>query len=228
MNILIVDSEATPFSKTGGLGDVIGALPIALNKLGANVAVVSPAYRQNAYPSAPREVYRNLWIPLGPGFTVDIYQTIERGVPFYFVASPALFDRDGIYGHPDDYMRFAVLSMAALGVARYLFPTDIFHVHDWQAALVPVYLKEHFKTDPTFVGVKTLFTIHNLGYQGVFGQDILPAIGLDPKLFNPEQLEFWGNVNYLKGGIAWSDAISTVSKGYAGEIQTPEYGFGMD
>jgi starch synthase len=233
MNILMVASEATPFAKTGGLADVIGALPAALASHGERVAVVLPAYRQNSYPNPPREAYRNLWIPLGPGFATDIYQTTERDVDFYFVHCPPLFDRDGIYGtaagdFPDNYLRFGVLSMAALAVARYLFRPGVIHCHDWQAALVPVYLGEHFRGDPTFSGVKVLFTIHNLGYQGLFAPATLAPLGLDPRLFNPEQLEFFGKVDFLKGGIAWSDAVSTVSKGYAREIQTREYGFGLD
>ncbi|HEV2691148.1 MAG TPA: glycogen synthase GlgA [Bryobacteraceae bacterium] len=232
MNILMVASEATPFAKTGGLADVLGGLPAALAAHGEHVAVVMPAYRANVYPDAPREAYRNLGIPLGPGLSVDINQTIDRGVTFYFIHCPPLFDRAGIYGegwdYADNYLRFAVLSMAALGVSRYLFRPDIIHTHDWQAGLVPVYIREHFDLDPTFSGVKVLFTIHNAGYQGIFGPEILPLIALDPRLFNPEQLEFFGKVNYLKGGIAWSHAVSTVSKAYAREIQTPEYGFGLD
>lgn len=232
MNILMVASEATPFAKTGGLADVLGGLPAALAAHGENVAVVMPAYRANVYPEPPREAYRNLGIPLGRGFTVDINQSAERGVTFYFVHCPPLFDRPGIYGeawdYGDNHVRFAVLSMAAISVARYLFRPNIIHTHDWQAALVPVYIREHFDIDPTFGGVKLLFTIHNAGYQGIFGREILPQIALDPRLFNPEQLEFYGKVNYLKGGIAWSHAVSTVSKAYAREIQTPEYGFGLD
>ncbi len=233
MNILMVASEATPFAKTGGLADVIGGLPAALAARGERVAVVIPDYRENVFPNPPAIAYRNLWIPLGPGFMTDLYQTTERGVTFYFVHCPALFDRAGIYGaagvdHPDNHLRFAVLSMAALAVARYLFTPNIIHAHDWQAALAPVYLHEHFKADPTFIGVKTLLTIHNLGYQGIFDQETLAEIGLDPKLFNLDQLEFFGQLNFLKGGIAFSDAVSTVSKGYAREIQTPEYGFGLD
>ena len=233
MNILMVASEATPFAKTGGLADVIGALPAALAERGEKVAVVMPAYSQNYYPDPPREAYRNLWVPLGPGFLVDMYESTERNVTFYFVHCPPLFDRDGIYGSaagdfPDNYLRFAVLSMSAIAVARYLFRPEIIHCHDWQTALVPVYLREQFHGDPTFSGVKTLFTIHNLGYQGIFGPEAVPAIGLDRRLFNPEQLEFFGKVNFLKAGIAWSDAVSTVSKAYAREIQTPEYGFGLD
>src|SRR5260370_582091 len=233
MNILMVASEATPFSKTGGLADVIGALPAALAAKGEHVAVVTPAYRQNVYSDPPRAAYRNVWMPLGPGYRVDIYQTTERDVSFFFVDCPPLFDRDGVYGSggwdfPDNYMRYAVLSMAALGVARNLFLPNIIHTHDWPAALTPVYLGEHFRSDPTFLGVKQLFTIHNLGYQGIFGPEVVPRIGLDSRLMNPEQLEFYGRLNLLKGGIAWSDAVSTVSKGYAREIQTPEYGFGLD
>lgn len=237
MNILMIGSEATPFAKTGGLADVLGALPAALAERGERVAVVLPAYRENRYPQPTREAYRGMWIPIGPGYTVDIQQTFvrvgERGVDYYFVQCPPLYDRDGIYGttagdFPDNHLRFAVLAMAALGVARHLFRPDILHMHDWQAALAPVYIREHFRGDPTFIGVKALLTIHNLGYQGLFGPEVLPQIALPATLLNPYQLEFFGRVNFLKAGIAGSDAISTVSKGYAREIQTPEYGFGLD
>src|SRR3984885_7418490 len=233
MNILMVASEATPFAKTGGLADVVGALPPALVERGEQVAVVLPAYRENHYPQPTGEAYRDLRIPIGPGYTVDIQQTTTRGVTYYFVDCPALYNRDGIYGSPagdfpDNHLRFAVLSMAAIGVARHLFRADIVHLHDWQAALTPVYIREHFRGDPTFLGVKTLLTIHNLGYQGLFGPEVLPEIALDSRLMNPDQLEFFGRVNFLKAGIAFSRAVSTVSKGYAREIQTPEYGFGLD
>ena len=228
MNILMVASEATPFAKTGGLADVIGALPATLAASGERVAVVLPAYRENVYASPPREAYHRLFIPLGAGYAVQITQTTERGVDFFFVNCPPLFDRDGIYGHSDDDLRFAVFSMAALGVARYLFLPDIIHCHDWQTALVPVYMRQDFRGDPTFLDIKVLLTIHNLGYQGIFPATSMAPLGLDPRLFTPSQLEFFGKLNFLKGGIAWSDAISTVSKGYAREIQTPEYGFGLD
>jgi starch synthase len=233
MKILMVASEATPFAKTGGLADVLGALPAALQARGDQTAVVMPAYGQHQYPNKPGIAYRSLWIAIGPGYMVDIYQTTERGVTFYFVDCPPLFDRDGIYGsagadYADNYVRFAVLSMAAVGVARYLFRPQIIHLHDWQAALAAVYIRQHLADDPTFSGVKILFTIHNLGYQGIFGPEAVPSIALDGRLFNSEQLEFHGKLNLLKAGIAFSDAVSTVSKGYAREIQTPEYGFGLD
>src|ERR1019366_8901483 len=144
-----------------------------------------------------------------------------------------LYGRDGVYGesgvdYPDNHIRFAVFCRGAIAVARSLFKTEIFHCHDWQAGLVPAYLRTTFASDPTFLGVKTLFTIHNLGYQGLFPKTVLPELGLDPALFRPDGLEFFGSVSYIKGGIALADALNTVSPTYAREIQTPEYGFGLD
>ena len=237
MNILMVASEATPFAKTGGLADVLGALPRRWPSAANKVAVVLPAYRENRYPHPTREAYRNLWIPIGPGYMVDILQTIIRKRS---AASPTIScsARRSMIATESTALRPAIsriticaspcFRMAALGVARHLFRPDILHLHDWQAALTPVYIREHFRGDPTFIGVKTLLTIHNLGYQGLFGPEVLPQIALDSRLMNPDQLEFFGRVNFLKAGIAWSDAVSTVSKGYAREIQTPEYGFGLD
>lgn len=229
----MVASEATPFCKTGGLADVIGALPAALAYKGEQVAVVIPAYRENAYSGQLREVYRGMQIPLAGGFSVDIFETVERGVPFYFVFCPPLYDRDGLYGvngqdFPDNALRFAVLSRAALGVARYLFQPDVIHCHDWQSALTPVYLRRVLRADPTYIAAHVLFTIHNLGYQGLFPPTVLPSIGLDTGVFTPDLLEFFGQVNLLKGAIHYSDAVSTVSRRYAEEIQTPELGFGLD
>src|ERR1700733_7232858 len=130
----MVASEATPFVKTGGLADVLGALPEALAQRGEQVAVVLPAYRENRYPRPAREAYRNLWIPIGPGYMVDIQLSTDRDVTYYFVQCPALYDRDGIYGaaagdFPENHLRFAVLSMAAIGVARHLFRPDVLHLH---------------------------------------------------------------------------------------------------
>ena len=229
----MVASEATPFCKTGGLADVIGALPPALAHKGERVAVVLPGYRENNYSGQLREVYRSLPVPLAGNYTVDIFETTERGVPIYVVFCPALFDRDGLYGaagedFPDNAVRFAVFSRAALGVARYLFRPQIIHCHDWQAALVPVYLKRTFASDPTFFGTRVLFTIHNLGYQGLFPPTVLPDIGLDADVLTPDLLEFFGQINLMKGAIRYSDAVSTVSRAYAREIQTPELGFGLD
>lgn len=229
----MVASEATPFCKTGGLADVIGALPAALKQRGEDVAVVIPGYRVNRYPGPLREVYRNLRIALGKGYAVDLYECVERGVPFYVLDCPELFDRAGIYNesgadYPDNHLRYAVLCMAALEVARRLFRPQLLHCHDWQTGLLPLYMRQFFQNDPTFLGIKTLFTIHNLGYQGIMPPATMAEIALDPRLFNPGGFEFYGQVNFLKAGIVFSDAVSTVSRGYAREIQTPEYGFGLD
>ncbi len=229
----MVASEARPFCKTGGLADVVGALPAALQQRGEDVAVVIPAYRVNRYPGSLKEVYRNLRIALGKGYLVDLYESVERGVPFYFVDCPELFDRAGIYNeagvdYPDNHLRYAVLCMAALEVGRHLFRPQLLHCHDWQAGLVPLYIRQFFQNDPTFVGIKTLFTIHNLGYQGLMPASTMAEIALDPRFFNPGGFEFNGLINFLKAGIVFSDAVSTVSRGYAREIQTPEYGFGLD
>jgi starch synthase len=145
---------------------------------------------------------------------------------------PPLFDRTGIYGdrngeYPDNHVRFSLLNRAALEIARHIFKTDMFHCHDWQAGLLAPYLRA-LDGDPTFFGVKTVLTIHNLGYQGIFPAAALGDLGLDRSLFHPGGLEFYGNVSFLKAGIVWSDAITTVSPTYAKEIQTPEYGAGLD
>jgi starch synthase len=228
----MVSSEAAPLAKTGGLADVVGALPAALRETGNDVAVVVPRYGSIDLRGA-RRVYDGIAIYLGPvRHNVAIYQAPAE-FPFYLVDCPPLFDRKGLYGesgmdYPDNHIRFAVFARAALTVARVLFRTEIFHCHDWQAGLVPALLHSSYATDPTFLGVKTLFTIHNLGYRGLFPKTALAEAGLDPAVYRPDGLEFFGQVSYIKGGIAFADALSTVSPTYAREIQTPEYGFGLD
>ena len=211
----------------------MGALPAALAGKGEQVAVVLPGYRENVYPGPLRDVYRNLRLALGGGISVDIFETVERGVIFYFVFCPPLYDRDGLYGDaggdfPDNAVRFGALSEAAIGVVRHLFRPDIIHCHDWQSALLPVYIRRVLHGDPTFTASRVLFTIHNLGYQGSFPPAVLPDIGLDPGVLAPDLMEAYGRVNLLKGAIHYSDAVSTVSPTYAREIQTPELGFGLD
>ena len=228
----MVSSEAAPFAKTGGLADVVGSLPAALRSLGDEVAVVIPRYGSISLKTA-RRVYDRLPLYLGPtGFDVSIYQA-AADYPVYLVDCPPLFDRKGFYGesgmdYPDNHIRFAVFCRAALAVARSFFRTDIFHCHDWQAGLVPAFLRTSFATDPTFIGCKTLFTIHNLGYQGLFPKSALAEVALDPSVYRPDGMEFFGRVSYIKGGISFADTLNTVSPTYAREIQTPEYGFGLD
>jgi starch synthase len=228
----MISSEAAPLAKTGGLADVVGALPGALCKLGCETAVVIPRYESIPLTDA-RRVYDHLPVYLGPaGFDISIYQAPAE-YPVYLVECPRLYGRPGLYGeagvdYPDNHVRFAVFARAALGVARCLFPPDILHCHDWQSGLVPAYLRTTLAGDPTFMGVKTLFTVHNLGYQGLFPRSALAEVALDAGVFNPAGLEFYGQVSYIKGGISFADALSTVSPTYAREIQTPEYGFGLD
>ncbi len=228
----MVASEAAPAAKTGGLADVVGALPSALQSLGDEVAVVIPRYGSISLKNA-RRVYDQLSVYLGPArYDASIFQAAAE-YPLYLVDCPPLFDRKGFYGesgidYPDNHIRFAVFARAALAVARGLFQTEIFHCHDWQSGLVPAYLRTTFATDPTFLGSKTLFTIHNLGYQGLFPRTALAEVALDSSVYRPEGMEFFGRVSYIKGGIAFADALSTVSPTYAREIQTPEYGFGLD
>jgi len=230
--ILLVSSEAAPLAKTGGLADVVGALPAALRVWGDEAAVVIPRYGSIDLKGA-RRVWDSAPVFLGTTrYDTVIYQAPEE-YPFYLVDCPPLFDRKGFYGeagldYPDNHIRFAVFCRAALNVARFLFRTQVFHCHDWQAGLVPVYLHTAFASDPTFLGLKTLFTIHNLGYQGLFPPAALTDVALDSSVFRPSGLEFFGRVSYIKGGIAFADALNTVSPTYAREIQIPEYGFGLD
>jgi starch synthase len=229
----MVSSEAAPLAKTGGLADVVGALPAALGETGDEAAVVIPRYGSIDLKGT-RRVYDGIAIYLGlDRYDVTIYQAPAE-FPFFLVDCPLLFDRKGYYGesgvdYPDNHVRFAVFARAALTVARVLFRTEIFHCHDWQAGLVPALLRSSFSTDPTFLGVKTLFTMHNLGYQGLFPKTALVEAAIDPSVYRPPGgLEFFGQVSYIKGGIEFADALNTVSPTYAREIQTPEYGFGLD
>jgi starch synthase len=203
-----------------------------LRACGDEVAVVIPRYGFIDLKGL-RRVYDHLPVFLGAArYDTSIYAGSQE-YPLYLVDCPALFDRHGLYGeegkdYPDNHIRFAVLARAALGVARFLFKTDVFHCHDWQAGLVAPYLRTTFARDPTFLGVKTLFTIHNLGYQGLFPKTALSPAALDASLNRPEGMEFFGKISYIKGGIAYAGAINTVSPTYAREIQTEEFGFGLD
>ena len=229
----MVTPEAHPFAKTGGLAEVTAALPSALTRHGHDVTVVLPRY-QNTAPGA--SAARATDIVLGPRrFAVTfLEQRMPDGVRMVLVDVPELFDRPGLYGtagrdYPDNALRFAVLSRAALEFARLEGDRlDIIHAHDWQAGLVPVYQKMHFSEDPVVGGVPVVFTIHNLAFQGVFGRDALYPLGLGWEVYNPDALEYWGNISLLKGGVNFSEAITTVSPTYAREILTPELGFGFD
>ena len=232
MRILFVASEGLPFSKTGGLADVVEALPKSLAAMGHEVAVVLPRYRGT---KAPTIVVPSLTIPMGERlrFPAVANGTLLAGVRYYFVDDPAYFEREQLYGekgkdYPDNAERFGEFCRAAIEIAKHVWPPDVMHCHDWQAALVPVLLRTQYADDPLLRGVPVVFTIHNMGYHGLFPQTILKRIGVPEKLFNPEALEFFGDVNLLKGGLIFSDYLTTVSRKYAQEIQTKEYGHGLD
>ena len=233
MRVLHIASEAAPFAKTGGLADVLGALPRATAALGDDVAVVLPHYATGRIGGAER-VWRSLRLAIGPHlYTANVDQVMLDEVRYFLVNCPPLYNRTGIYGDAsgafaDNHVRFAALTQAAIGIARHLFRTELFHCHDWQSGLLAPLLKSSLAMDPLFLHARTVFTIHNLGYQGNFGRETLEELGLDPMLYTPSGLEFWNQISFMKAGIAWSDAVTTVSPTYAREIQTPEYGFGMD
>lgn len=231
--ILMVCSEASPFVKTGGLGDVLSALPPALARRGEDVGVVIPRYRTAQIFGAARIWYAmDVWV--GPHlFTIAVDQVVREGVRYFFIDCPPLYDRAGVYSesgydYGDNHLRFALLSRAAMEISRHIFHADVFHAHDWPAGLLATYLRVPFAGDPTFFGVKSIQTIHNLGYQGNFDSGVLWDLGLDRSLYHPDGLEFYGRMSFLKAGIVWADAVTTVSPTYAREIQTPEYGCSME
>jgi starch synthase len=230
MRVLMVASEAVPFAKTGGLADVMGALPQALGRLGHRVDVVMPRYRGIAAPKRAG----NVTVRLGGQVADAGVSIIDAGsVRTVFIDYPAYFDREFLYGtaghdYPDNPERFAFLALAALewGAAsgeRF----DVVHGHDWQAGLVPMLLRTG-RAARALADVPTVFTIHNLAYQGVFDASWLPRLGLGWDLMRIDALEYWGRISYLKSGLMFSRMITTVSPRYAREIQAPEFGFGFD
>ncbi|MFZ0799120.1 MAG: glycogen synthase GlgA [Terriglobales bacterium] len=236
MHIAFAASECVPFSKTGGLADVVGALPRALAALGHQVSVYVPRYRQTKLVD-PQTVVRSITIPFDDKYrfcsVVTAGTNTPAGVRFYFVEYPPFFDREALYGtaagdYPDNAERFALFSRAVLEASKILGVPQVFHCHDWQSALVPVMLRTLYSGDPAFHDVATVFTIHNMGYQGLFPPDILPLLMLPWELLTISNMEFFGQVNFLKGALVHSDFITTVSKKYSQEIQTTEFGFGLE
>src|SRR5438128_9121636 len=234
MHIVFAASEGVPFSKTGGLADVVGALPRALASMGHQVSVYLPRYRQTKLTDA-QTVVPSITIPFDDRyrFCSVISGGNHSGVRFYFVDYPAFFDREALYGtsagdYPDNAERFALFSRAVLEASKIIGVPQIFHCHDWQSALVPVLLRTIYAEDPAFRDAGTVFTIHNMGYQGLFPPETLPLLMLPWDLFTMTKMEFFGQVNFLKGAIVYSDFITTVSKKYSQEIQTSEYGFGLE
>jgi starch synthase len=255
LRLLLAASEVVPFAKTGGLGDVAGALPRALARRGHQCAVILPLYscaRSGRIPLTPTNL--SFIVPIG-GRKVSgsLWRTTlpDSSVPVYMIEQPSYFERDdpsqgrGLYqltlsngqkaDYPDNCTRFIFFARAVLEAIRLLnYWPDVLHNNDWQTGLAPVYLREEYsrhlrrELQTRYSKIRTLFTIHNLAYQGLFWHWDMPVTGLDWRLFNYEQLEFYGKINFLKAGIVFSDAITTVSPTYAREIQTPYYGCGLE
>ncbi|HEX9120872.1 MAG TPA: glycogen synthase GlgA [Terriglobales bacterium] len=234
MKIVFAASECVPFAKTGGLADVVGALPPALAAIGHDVTVYLPKYKQTKLADA-KTVVRSITVPFDDRyrFCSVVDGGIHSGVKFYFIDYPPYFERDALYGTPlgdyrDNAERFALYSRAVLEACKVLGVPDVFHCHDWQSALVPILLRSVYAEDPALRDVATVFTIHNMGYQGLFLPDTLALLMLPWDLFTIDKLEFYGKLNFLKGALVFSDFITTVSRKYSQEIQTAEYGFGLE
>ncbi|HLJ94765.1 MAG TPA: glycogen synthase GlgA [Gemmataceae bacterium] len=247
--LLFAASEVVPFAKTGGLADVAGSLPRALSRRGWQCAIVLPLYhsiRASKIPLTCTE--RTFTVPIGNrAVTGTLWQTTLPNSPVtvYLIEQPQYFERDeptqgrGLYqftlpggqkrDYPDNCERFIFFSRALLEVLRLVdYWPDLLHVNDWQTGLTPVYLREVYRNQPGYEHLRTVFTIHNIAYQGQFWHWDMLLTGLDWQLFNYRQLEFYGQLNFLKAGIVFADLISTVSPTYAKEIQTPYFGCGLD
>ena len=238
MNILIASSEVVPFAKTGGLADVCGAIPQELQQLGHNVSVFMPFYQcVESSDFDFQTLDAEFEIPVGDQVEIGSLLTTNlpgTDVPIYFVRHDDYFRREGIYGegghdYPDNCQRFTFFCRAVLESIRLLdLNTDLIHANDWQTGLLPALLETEHRSNPLYESIATLMTIHNLAYQGCFDASAMAITGMDWKYFNWQQSEFHGQLNLLKTGIVFSDAINAVSPTYAEEIQSPEQGCGLD
>ncbi len=222
MNVLLVASEAAPFIKTGGLGDVLGALPKALTKIGVSASVILPLYSKIDRKQADLEFLGNFDVSISWRKSYcGIFRTVKNGVTYYFIDNEQYFGRKAIYGEYDDSERFAFFSKAVLDALNFInyFP-DIIHINDWQTALLPVYLDAYYRADPRYNKIKTVLSIHNIEFQGKYNPIILGSIfGLDVDM--RARLMYDGDLNLLKGGVESVDKVLTVSRTYAEEILTP-------
>ena len=231
LKVLYVATEVTPYSKTGGLGDVAGSLPKALRLHGVDVRVVLPKYGiiKEEMLTGLQKIASFMVHLSWRSQDADIYSVDEDGACVYLIGNKFYFDREAYYGYGDDFERFAFFSKAAIEMLSHIaFKADIIHFNDWQTGLGCTYLRDSFRSLSFYKQMKSLFTIHNLHYQGVFGREILWSVGLNDGYFTNGSLEFYGNISYLKAGVMHANAVSTVSQTYAAEIQTPPFGFGID
>ncbi|MDD5439845.1 MAG: glycogen synthase GlgA [Candidatus Omnitrophica bacterium] len=235
LNVLFVSSEVAPYAKTGGLADVASALPKALMHRVANIRVIMPLYRcirKSGY--SLYKIAAGVTHPLlGNLPHFDVYANHQHGIETYFIEHRKYFDRDELYGtsrgdYPDNAVRFSFFSKAVLAFLKTRdISFDIIHCHDWQTALVPFYRRFKLDNDPFYQNMRVLYTVHNLAYQGQFHRWLLGRLDIPKKFFNMHALEFYRKINFMKSGILYADAVNTVSKGYAREILTEEYGCGL-
>lgn len=236
MQIVYAASECAPWARTGGLAEVIRALPRQIASLGHKVTVYIPYYRQvREQVAEKRYAVRSITIPFQQynRFACILDGGVQDGVQMYFVDCPELFDREFLYGtpsgaYPDNWERFALFCRAVLEGSKLLGAPDLFHVHDWQAALLPLYLRTLYYFDPVLRNRGTVLTIHNAGYQGRYPAATVEKLLLPWDIFTAERAEYFGEFNILKGGIVYADRLTTVSPKYAEEIQTAEYGQGLE
>ncbi len=237
LRVLFLSPEVAPFAKTGGLADVAGSLPKAIKEMGHDVRVAMPYYRMAKKGGFNvRVLFEDVEISLsGEALRDDIFSLeADGGVPLYLINKDKYFDREYLYGTPkgdyfDNVERFTYFSRMAFLLCKMLdFHPHVFHCNDWQTSLISAYLRTIYKKDPFFSGTCSLFTIHNLGYQGIFDKRELEITGLPREVYHPGGIEYWGKINLLKAGIIFSDIINTVSHQYSREIQTPEFGYGLD
>jgi starch synthase len=236
MRVVMAASEVVPYAKSGGLADVVGALPRALHRLGIDVSVIMPKYASTTPERFPlRRTEWLLQVPVSSQMvTAAVLQSeLDDEVPVYLVEADQYFGRSGLYGTPDgDYLdnaeRFAFFGRAIPALLHHLGAPDVLHCHDWQTALAPVFLRTDLGRYPGLARVRTVLTVHNLGYQGLFWHFDWHLLNLDWHYFTADWLEFYGKINYLKGGLICADAVTTVSPTYAEEIQTAEFGYGLD
>ncbi|MDD3172418.1 MAG: glycogen synthase GlgA [Herbinix sp.] len=232
VKILMATSEASPFAKTGGLADVLGSLPSALLKLGADVRVIMPKY--GTIPEKLRDsIVHNCYIYINLGWR-HLYCGIERakynGVTYYFIDNEDYFNRASLYGYNDDCERFAFFCKAVMAAIPYLdFIPDVIHCHDWQSGMIPVLLESGYRHQELYKNMSTVFTIHNLRYQGIYGIDEMKEwFDLNASYFTDDKLEFYHSGNFMKGGLVYAHMLTTVSETYAQEIKNPFYGERMD
>jgi starch synthase len=232
LKILMAASEAAPFAKSGGLADVLGSLPAALNRQGVDARVIMPKYGTIPLDLKDRMLHKHtIYVNVGwKNQYCGIEQAEYNGVTYYFIDNEYYFKREGLYGYYDEAERFAFFCRAVLEALPWLdFQPDILHCHDWQGGMIPVLLEAHYRNLDPYRDISTMFTIHNLKYQGEFTiQTFRDMFGLGEDYFTSDKLEFYGNASFLKGGLVYSHVLTTVSGTYAEEIQDSFYGERLD